>query len=135
MDDGRAGQVVEAFESFFADTRAEFSVLDLFHRVAAAVPAYRKFLAEHGIEPADVTTMDDFRRLPLIDKENYHRRHPLPDLCREGRLEGCDMIAVSSGSSGLPTVWPRSVIDELAIARRFEQVFRDGFRAHERSTL
>jgi phenylacetate-CoA ligase len=32
-------------------------------------------------------------------------------------------------------VWPRFVSDELGTAFRFEQVLRDAFRAHERSTL
>ncbi|WNV82131.1 phenylacetate--CoA ligase family protein [Umezawaea sp. Da 62-37] len=135
MDTDRGARVVEGFGSFFAGTRAEESVLELFHRVAATVPAYRKFLDEHGVDPALVVTMDDFRALPLTDKTTYHQRYPLPELCRDGRLDGCDMIAVSSGSSGSPTAWPRSLTDELEIARRFEQVFRDGFRAHERSTL
>src|SRR5438874_1886495 len=45
------------------------------------------------------------------------------------------MFAVSSGSTGQPTVWPRSVADEYPIARRFEQAFRDSFRAHQRRTL
>jgi phenylacetate-CoA ligase len=45
------------------------------------------------------------------------------------------MVAVSSGSSGRPTVWPRSVLDERLVAARFEQVFRDGFEADGRSTL
>jgi phenylacetate-CoA ligase len=45
------------------------------------------------------------------------------------------MVAVSSGSTGEPTFWPRALIDELAIASRFEQVFRDAFRADERPTL
>jgi phenylacetate-coenzyme A ligase PaaK-like adenylate-forming protein len=135
VDTERGTRVVEGFESFFAGAGPAESVLDLFHRVAATVPAYGKFLREHGIDPATVTTMDDFRALPMIDKDSYHRRYPLPELCRDGKLDGCDMIAVSSGSSGQPTVWPRSLVDELAIARRFEQVFRDGFRAHERSTL
>jgi phenylacetate-CoA ligase len=45
------------------------------------------------------------------------------------------MIAVSSGSTGEPAFWPRSFADELGIARRFEQIFRDGFAAHERTTL
>jgi phenylacetate-CoA ligase len=44
------------------------------------------------------------------------------------------MIAVSSGSSGRPTVWPRSLADELQVAERFEQVFRV-FGAHSRATL
>jgi len=135
VDVDRGTRVVKGFESFFAGTRADKTVLDLFHQVATTVPAYRKFLAEHDIDPATVVTMDDFRALPMIDKETYHRRYPLPELCRDGKLDGCDMIAVSSGSSGHPTVWPRSLVDELAIARRFEQVFRDGFKAHERSTL
>src|ERR1051326_5094817 len=110
-------------------------VVELFHRVAGSVPAYRAFLAEHGVDPVQVRTFADFERLPLLTKENYHRRYPLPDLCRQGRLAGCDMIAVSSGSTGQPTIWPRSVTDELAAAARFEQVFADSFAAGERTTL
>jgi phenylacetate-CoA ligase len=82
-----------------------------------------------------VRSAGDFDRLPMLTKDTYHRKYPLPDLCRGGRLDGCDMVAVSSGSSGTPTVWPRSVLDERAVASRFEQVFRDGFRAGERRTL
>ena len=110
-------------------------VVGLFHQVAASVPAYRAFLHEHGVVPGDVRTFADFERLPLLTKENYHRRYPLPDLCRQGRLDSCDMIAVSSGSTGQPTIWPRSVTDELAVAARFEQVFADSFAAGERTTL
>jgi phenylacetate-CoA ligase len=110
-------------------------VLDLFHRTAATVPAYRDFLRSHGVEPDSVVTFADFQRLPMVTKESYYRRYPLPELCRYGRLDGCDMIAVSSGSSGQPTIWPRTVADELHVADRFEQVFRDGFDARDRSTL
>ena len=45
------------------------------------------------------------------------------------------MIAVSSGSTGQPMFWPRSLSHELDIATRFEQIFRHAFRAHERTTL
>ena len=45
------------------------------------------------------------------------------------------MIAASSGSTGEPTFWPRSLIDELAVSARFEQVFRDSFAADTRRTL
>lgn len=106
-----------------------------FHRVAATVPAYRAFLAEHGIDPKKVQTEADFQRLPALTKENYLLCHPLPELCRDGLLETCDMIAVSSGSTGKPCFWPRFLTDELQIATRFEQVFHDSFRADERSTL
>jgi len=116
-------------------TDGQRRALDLFHRTAATVPAYRKFLHSHGVTPDSVVTFADFRRLPLVTKDAYYRRYPLPELCRDGRLDRCDMIAVSSGSSGQPTVWPRSAADELLVADRFEQVFRDGFDARTHSTL
>src|SRR3982750_640087 len=100
--------------------------LGLFHEVARTVPAYREMLDEHGIDPADIVTPADFAGLPVLTKENYNKRYPLPALCRGGRLESCDMVALSSGSTGEPTPWLRALADEPAVAARFEQVFRDG---------
>jgi phenylacetate-CoA ligase len=136
MDVERRARISRAFADFFDGVEAPVPEwpAELFADVVASVPAYRMFLRERGIDPASVTTAADFRKLPLLDKESYHRRYPLPQLCRHGRLDGCDMIAVSSGSSGTPTIWPRSTADELLVARRFEQVFR-GFGAEVRSTL
>lgn len=111
------------------------AALELFHDAAASVPAYAAFLAEQGVDPPSIRAPGDFRTLPQINKKSYLQRHPLPALCRGGRLEDCDMVAVSSGSTGAPTFWPRFVSDELRIARRFEQVFHDSFRADERRTL
>jgi phenylacetate-CoA ligase len=45
------------------------------------------------------------------------------------------MIAVSSGSTGKPTFWPRFLSDELQVATRFEQIFHDSFQADRRRTL
>jgi phenylacetate-CoA ligase len=118
-----------------APGEAEQRALALFHSVVTTVPAYRAFLAEHDVDPAAVCTISDFRTLPLLTKDNYLRRHPLAQLCRNGQLASCDMIAVSSGSTGEPTFWPRSVADELTVATRFEQVFHDSFGADRRTTL
>lgn len=114
---------------------AEAAVLNLFQRTAIHVPAYRAFLDAHGITPETVVSFADFQRLPLINKLNYMHAYPLAERCRNGRLTECDRVAVSSGSTGKPTFWPRSAVDELDIALRFEQIFRDSFRAHELSTL
>jgi len=113
----------------------EAAALELFHSVATTVPAYQAFLQEHGIAPASIKTFEDFQKLPLITKSNYLQPHPLSDLCRNGHLEKCDMIAVSSGSTGQPTFWPRFLADELQIATRFEQIFHDSFYADSKSTL
>ncbi|WP_394843211.1 phenylacetate--CoA ligase family protein [Pendulispora brunnea] len=109
--------------------------LGVFHETVARVPAYRAFLAEQGIDAGQVRDEAAFRALPLMTKENYFRRFPLDARCREGALARAEMIAVSSGSTGEPTFWPRTARDEALVAERFEQVFYDSFRADERTTL
>jgi len=113
----------------------EALVLALFHRCAAEVPAYRRFLEARGVNPSEITSFQAFQELPLMGKADYMQAYPLPERCLGGSLSGSDRVAVSSGSTGQPTFWPRSVLHELDVAVRFEQVFCDSFRAHERSTL
>jgi len=117
------------------DVNAAEAALGLFHSVVATVPAYQAFLAEQGVQPASIQTIADYQALPLLTKANYLRRYPLAALCRSGQLEACDMIAVSSGSTGEPSFWPRSLADEFQVATRFEQVFYDSFQADTRRTL
>ncbi|MFD4668224.1 phenylacetate--CoA ligase family protein [Lentzea sp. NPDC058450] len=136
MDTSRQTRVHQAFDDFFQPAEPNPNwVLDLFRRTASTVPAYAKLLRANDIDPQDIRTDADFQRLPLLDKANYHEQYPLPELCRDGELTQSDMIAVSSGSSGRPTIWPRALEDELHTARRFEQVLVDGFHAGTRKTL
>ncbi|MDZ8223024.1 phenylacetate--CoA ligase family protein [Nostoc sp. ChiVER01] len=141
----RQQQVIKAFEDFLStpletilqrhlNTQTS-AALSFFHDVAANVPAYKAFLAEREINPATIQTLEEFQKLPAIAKQNYILRYPLADLCRNGQLQGCDMIAASSGSSGKPTFWPRFFTDELQIATRFEQIFHDSFYTDTRRTL
>ena len=113
----------------------EAKALALFNQAVAKVPAYREFLHSNGFNFAQVTDYSVFQTLPLMNKANYMHAYPLPERCINGSLIGSDRVAVSSGSTGQPTFWPRSMAYELDVAVRFEQVFHDSFRAHERSTL
>ncbi|VXD25510.1 putative phenylacetate-CoA ligase [Planktothrix serta PCC 8927] len=115
--------------------RGVTSVLQLFQEIVTTVPAYQQFLAANDRSIHDIQTLEDFQTLPLITKENYLRQYSLSQLCRHGQLETCDLIAVSSGSTGKPTFWPRFISDELQIATRFEQIFYDSFQADQRRTL
>jgi phenylacetate-CoA ligase len=146
MQEEQRHRAVTAFQEFlttpFEDklkrhqtTSPESAALALFHDVATRVPAYKTFLAQQGIDDRSIQTFEDFVKLPLITKQNYHSRYPLAELCRNGQLELCDTIAVSSGSTGKPTVWPRFFTDELQIATRFEQIFHDSFYGDTRRTL
>jgi len=118
-----------------ADRDPAEAALGIFRDAAARVPAYRQFLRDAGVDPAAVRSPDDFRRLPLTTKVGYFQRHPLAALCRNGDLRGAHTIALSSGSTGEPTPWPRALADELVVAARFEQVFHDAFEADRRRTL
>ena len=146
MQHARSHQTLQAWQIFLEtslerilqhslQTSPEAAVLQLFHQTVAQVPAYQAFLQTHQIDPATIQTLADFQQLPLITKENYLRRYPLPQLCRQGQLESCDMVAVSSGSTGQPGFWPRSLTDEFQIATRFEQIFHDSFQSDRRRTL
>lgn len=146
MLEARPTQLLEALASFFhtpfetairaaAQTDPVPGLLALFRRTVAEVPAYAAFLHERGIDPQRVTTLEAFRALPLTTKADYVRPHPLATRCRAGRLSSCDMLAVSSGSTGEPTVWPRALADEIAVSARFEQIFHDAFEADRTQTL
>lgn len=142
----RSAYTLEAFERFatedleahlawVASVDAAGLALERFREVADQVPAYGAFLRREGVVPEEIRTPEDFARLPLTTKQNYQSAYELPLLCRRGELDACDMVAVSSGSTGEPALWPRFVTDELGTAWRFEHVLRDTFRAHERKTL
>jgi phenylacetate-CoA ligase len=144
MLDSQSQSTLQAWQKFLTtpfaaileqQNSSEVLILDRFRAVAATVPAYQIFLQQQGIDPATIVTLADFQNLPLTTKENYLRQHDLAALCRHGQLEQCDMIAVSSGSTGQPSFWPRSLSDELQIATRFEQIFHDAFQADRRRTL
>ncbi|GIK99230.1 MAG: phenylacetate--CoA ligase [Alphaproteobacteria bacterium] len=146
LDHRRPAEVLSRLDAFLKtpldsllarapEGHAETEAVAFFHEAAQSVPAYGAFLKAQGIDPAGIRTIQDFRRLPLVTKENYLRKYPLPALTRGGRLEACDMVAVSSGSTGEPGFWPRALTDELAVAARFEQVFHDSFAADTKPTL
>lgn len=146
MYPNRPQEVLQAYQAFLSTSleaqlnnanpaMAEMAVLALFHQVVATVPAYRTFLQTQGIDPTCIRTLADFQTLPLTTKENYLRQYALSQLCRAGEATSCDMVAVSSGSTGQPSFWLRSLRDELQIATRFEQIFYDSFAADRRRTL
>ncbi len=136
-------RALHALSTFFRDHSAsdeavssgESEALQLFHQVRTQVPAYTKFLEAEHVNPDTIQSFAQFRTLPITNKRNYYHAFPLPELCRFGRLEDCDMLAVSSGSTGEPTVWPRFITDEVGTLRRFEQVLVEGFEADAKRTL
>jgi phenylacetate-CoA ligase len=114
---------------------AAAAALDFFRGVARDVPAYRRFLESAGVTTAAIDSVARFAAVPPMTKDNYQRAFPLASLCRGGRLEACDLVALSSGSTGEPAAWPRFVSDEIGTAWRFEQILADAMDCGRRRTL
>ena len=81
---------------------ADHPLLSAFRRAAQRVPAYGQVLAEGGVDPADVRSLDDFLALvPVLDKESTFGRFRVADLCCDGDLARPNAVLTSSGHSGL----------------------------------
>ncbi|MFD2353173.1 hypothetical protein ACFSTC_33635 [Nonomuraea ferruginea] len=53
-------------------------LVKLFHDVVETVPAYRAFLAEHDIDPAQIRTFQDFCGLADDKQGHVHATPPAP---------------------------------------------------------
>ena len=71
-------------------------------RVYDAVPFYRKKLEEMGIEPGDITTIDDLKKLPFTTKQDLRDNYPFGLFT----VPQADIVRLhaSSGTTGKSTV-------------------------------
>ena len=66
--------------------------------------------------------MDDFEKIPVMDKHNYVSKYPVEDrLYNSKKLEDFYMICSSSGTSGEPTFWPRDYQSDLLLEKKKQQ--------------
>lgn len=142
MKEQRQGTAMESFMHLNLDAHLGISPLDpwpsllkLVEMAFQKIPAYASYLEEMGHSGNLPRSLEAFGELPLMTKKDYVQVYPLESRVEAGDLSRLDRLAVSSGSTGTPTFWPRSEAHEFSIAVRFEQVFRDSFRAHEKKTL
>lgn len=77
-------------------------LLPAFRRAAARSPAYRALLAEAGVDPAGIRTVEDFvARCPILEKANSFRRFDIRELlCDDVGPDELASIITSSGHGG-----------------------------------
>lgn len=113
---------------------AQFAI-ELFHQTAHRVPAYIDFLKKNEIDPDKIKTLEDFKLVPLTNKENYLKAYPLTSLCWDGKLDNLYTLSSSSGSTGNPFIWPRGIEQEVEGARFVELFYKYLFDMDKKSTL
>ncbi len=77
-------------------------VAAMVRRVYDSVPFYRKKLQEKGIEPGDITTIDDLKKLPFTTKQDLRDNYPFGLFT----VPQTDIVRIhaSSGTTGKSTV-------------------------------
>ena len=63
---------------------------------------YRRKLKEAGVEPSDIKSLDDIKKIPFLTKDELRRYYPFGLLCVS--MEGVVEIHASSGTTGKPVV-------------------------------
>lgn len=113
--------------------RGELMVAKLFRDMQQDVPAYKTFLSTHAPTLKAIQSISD---IPIINKDSYLRSHALKDLCWNGDLShGQRIISSTSGSTGEPFYFPRTIEQDEQYAAVAEMYLRNNFKIHERTTL
>jgi phenylacetate-CoA ligase len=123
-------------EKYWID-RGQKMALELFHQMAKRVPAYQNFLKKNGVNAQTIQTVDDFKCVPPVCKQNYLNKYPLNEVCWDGKFKNSDSwtIASTSGSTGDPFYFPRHSIQDDQYALTAEMFLRSNFEIHKKSTL
>jgi phenylacetate-CoA ligase len=115
---------------------AEPKILAAFINAATRVPAYKNFLAQRGVDPTTIRTLDDFAaRVPVIDKDQTFGAHDLPDLCQSGTIAGATAAYTSSGYSGTFSFGLETPDEAERLRQRVDLMLGGHFGAPARSTL
>lgn len=119
----------------FWQKEGEKRALKLFHLAANKVPAYKNFLKKNKINSAKINNSSDFARVPFTSKENYIQNYSLAERCWGGKLDTLKLIASSSGTTGTPNYWPRSILQEQEAVLTHELLFKNLFSVDRYTTL
>jgi len=121
-------------ESFW-QKKGEERALSLFQLASTKVPAYKDFLKKHSINPKKIRTIKDFEQVPFCDKKNYINAYPLEKRLWNGKLNSTNILAMSSGTSGQPTLWARGGYQEFEAAVIHELIYTYLFDIAKHRTL
>lgn len=109
--------------------------LDLFHKAAERVPAYRDFLKQHGVDPQKIRTFEDLKKVPPTSKKEYLRRYPLKGLTWDGTLGRPAIFSATSGSTGEPFYFVRSYQLEWESSIMHEFFLKNSSYGPDKTTL
>ncbi|TSC65305.1 MAG: hypothetical protein CEO22_516, partial [Candidatus Berkelbacteria bacterium Gr01-1014_85] len=110
------------------------NALNSFKKASQSVPAYSDFLRINGVNYSKIRTVDDFKHVPIVTKDNYLTKYPFKDMLVAGDIISPKIISMSSGSSGMPFFWPRNAYNSNESTEMHRQIFEQ-FDTLRKNTL
>lgn len=117
------------------EKEGENMALSLFKFVSNNVPAYKKFLKEHGINIKKVKNINDFQNLPTVDKENYLRAFEYDELFPNYNVALGKTVSATSGSTGDSFYFPRNEEHDEQYEYVAEIFLKNQFEIDKKKTL
>jgi len=115
---------------------SEKRLLKVFRRAARSVPAYKRLLADRGVDPSEIRTISQFKQqVPVVDKDLVFTTNELRDCCTGGRLDDVPLFYTSSGHSGVFSFGAESPGGTERAAIGLEFLFDRAFHIFNRKTL
>ncbi|HEY6805259.1 MAG TPA: hypothetical protein VI306_16910 [Pyrinomonadaceae bacterium] len=99
----------------------------VFLKAKDCCPAYQQFLQSENFTPSRPWKLSN---LPVMTKENYVKKYSIEDRCYNGKIPAAGVVIdESSGSSGVPNNWVRSVEERADVKHilqlNYQLIYRD----------
>jgi len=101
---------------------------------ACKISAYKNILTKNKINIESIKSVNDFKKLPILDKENYIRAFPIEERSRF-EMHKNYTIERSSGYSGEPSYWVRFTGQDDVTEKRIVQLIDSLFQIKQKKTL
>lgn len=121
--------------ALYWEKKGEKSMLQLFKYIHRTVPAYKKFLKKHKISPQSIKSVNDFKKLPIITKDNYLRKSHYLDLFPKEEFFHATTFSATSGSTGEPFYFPRGQMHDNEYQYLIEIFLKNQFEIDKKKTL
>jgi len=90
-----------SMSSEYWEKSAKAKAISTFRKTAKTTVGYKKLLQDQSVDIRSIKNINYFKKLPIIDKDNYIRKTSLADIAN-CPLEEAMTTTASSGSSGKP---------------------------------
>ena len=127
---------------FFANTPAEAwealgqkTALSVFQETAKTIPAYQEFLKLQKFDPESVKSIEDFYKVPVMDKYNYIQAYGFNEVNSVKAGKDLYSFSLSSGTVNEPTIWPRYYQHEEFLPLVVGNYLRLYWQIEKKSTL